>query len=50
MSTTMTSVPAAIKASVLSIKSPLTPTAAPTIGLPLLSFDALGYFSKLEIS
>ena len=46
----MVSTPASIKASVLSIKSPLTPTAAPTSGRPFLSFDAFGYFSKSEIS
>ena len=50
ISTTIASVPAPSNASVLSIKSPLTPTAAPTIGRPLPSFDALGYFSKLEMS
>ena len=42
ISTTITSAPASKSASALSIKSPFTPIAAPTSGLPFLSFDAAG--------
>ena len=50
ISTTSTSTPASKRDSLLSKKSPLTPTAAPTNGLPFLSLDAFGKLALFVMS
>ena len=50
ISTTSTSTPASKRDSLLSKKSPFTPTAAPTSGLPFLSLDAYGKSALFVIS